>query len=74
MNVGALYHFHLHCLQHLTWLVEGTKERENRTMIPRLKTNAAAGCQGAVKMELLKGAGLLIGLAVGRLGESVIQG
>ena len=31
----------------------------NRTMLPTLKNNAAAGYQGPVKIELLKGAGLL---------------
>ena len=46
-------------LQRLTWLVEKTKERKNRTMLPALKNNAAAGYQGPVKIKLLKGAGLL---------------
>ena len=32
---------------------------EHRTMIPILQNNAAAGYQGRVKIELLKGAGLL---------------
>ena len=31
----------------------------NRIMLPALKNNAAAGYQGQVKIELLKGAGLL---------------
>ena len=31
----------------------------NRTMFPALKNNAAADYQGPVKIELLKGAGLL---------------
>ena len=31
----------------------------NRTMLPDLKDNAAAGYLGPVKIELLKGAGLL---------------
>ena len=38
------------------------KRTNNRTMLPTLKKkkdNAAAGCQGPVKIELLKGAGLL---------------
>ena len=35
------------------------KRTNNRTMIPTLKNNAAAGYQGPVKIELLKGAGLL---------------
>ena len=29
-------------------------------MLPTLKNNAAAGYQGSVKIELLKGAGLLL--------------
>ena len=37
------------------------KRTNNRTMIPTLKNNAAAGYKaGPVKIELLKGAGLLI--------------
>ena len=43
------------------------KITNNRTMLPTLKNNAAAGYQGTVKIELIKGARLLIGLAVGRL-------
>ena len=35
------------------------KRTNNRKMLPTLKDNAAAGYQGPVKMELLKGAGLL---------------
>ena len=35
------------------------KRTNNRTVLPALKTNAAAGYQGPVKIELLKGAGLL---------------
>ena len=35
------------------------KRTNNRTMFPALKNNAAAGYQGPVKTELLKGAGLL---------------
>ena len=35
------------------------KRTNNRTMLPALKNNAAAGYQGPVKRELLKGAGLL---------------
>ena len=35
------------------------KRTNNRTMLPTLKNNAAAGYQGPVKIELLKGAGLL---------------
>ena len=35
------------------------KRTNNRTMFPALKNNAAAGYQGPVKIELLKGAGLL---------------
>ena len=34
------------------------KRTNNRTMLPTLKNNAAAGYQGPVKIELLKGAGL----------------
>ena len=37
------------------------KRAINRTMLPGLKNNAAAGYQGPVKIELLKGAGLLPG-------------
>ena len=36
------------------------KRTSNRTMLPTLKNNAAAGYQGSVKTELLKGAGVLI--------------
>ena len=32
---------------------------KNRTMLPTLKNNAAAGYQGPVEIEILKGAGLL---------------
>ena len=46
-------------LQHLTFLVKETKERNNRTLLPTLKNNAAACYQGPVKIKLLKGAGLL---------------
>ena len=35
------------------------KRTNNRTTLPTLKNNAAAGYQGPVKIELLKGAGLL---------------
>ena len=35
------------------------KRTNNRTMLPILKNNAAAGYQGPVKIELLEGAGLL---------------
>ena len=35
------------------------KSTNNRTMFPTLKNNAAAGCKGQVKIELLKGTGLL---------------
>ena len=35
------------------------KRTNNRTMFPALKNNAAAGYQGPVKKELLKGAGLV---------------
>ena len=49
----------VHCLQCLIWCVEGTKERTT-TMLSTLKNNAAAGYQGPVKIELLKGVGLLI--------------
>ena len=35
------------------------KRTNNRTMLPAIKNNAAAGYQGPVKIELLKGAGLL---------------
>ena len=31
-------------------------------MLPTLKNNAAAGYEGPLKIELLKGAGLLLGL------------
>ena len=48
----------LHCFQHLTRLVERARyEQQNNVSSP--KTNAAAGYQGPVKIELLKGAGLL---------------
>ena len=33
-----------------------------RTMFPAIKNNAAAGYQGPVKIELLKGAGLLLSI------------
>ena len=36
----------------------------NRTMLPALKNNAAAGYQGPVKIELLNGVGLLKSLLV----------
>ena len=36
------------------------KRMNNRTILPTLRNNAAAGYQGPVKIELLKGAGLLI--------------
>ena len=51
---GDLYH-----LQRLTWLVERKKRTNNRTMFLTLKNNATAGYQGPVKIELLKGAGLV---------------
>ena len=35
------------------------KRTNNRTMLPALKNNAAVGYQGPVKIELLKGVGLL---------------
>ena len=35
------------------------KRTKNRTMFPALKNNAAAGYQGPVKIELLKGVDLL---------------
>ena len=35
------------------------KRTNNKTTLPALKNNAAAGYQGPVKRELLKGAGLL---------------
>ena len=37
----------------------GRQDKTNRTMFPTLKNNEAAGFQGPVKIELLKGAGLL---------------
>ena len=40
------------------------KRTNNRTMLPTLKNNAAAGYKGPVKIELLKGAGLLFKLIV----------
>ena len=43
-----------------SYMVGGEDKRtNNRTMIPTLKNNAAAGYQGPAKTELLKGAGLL---------------
>ena len=36
------------------------KRTNDRTMLQTLKNNAAAGCKGPVKIELLKGAGLLM--------------
>ena len=41
--------------------VVGQKDKRlsKRTMLPTLKSNAAAGYQGPVKIELLKGVGLL---------------
>ena len=36
------------------------KRTNNRTMFPALKNIAAAGYQGPVKIELFKGAGLLV--------------
>ena len=49
----------LHHLQPLIWLIsqEG-KRKNNRTMFPTLNIDAAAGYQGPVKIELLKGTGL----------------
>ena len=38
---------------------QNKKKTNNRTMIPNLKANTAAGCYGLVKKELLHGAGLL---------------
>ena len=38
------------------------KRMNNRTMLPALKNSAAAGYQGPVKIELLKGADLLVSL------------
>ena len=35
------------------------KRTKNKTIIPTLKNNAAAGYKGPVKMELFKGAGQL---------------
>ena len=40
------------------------KRTNNRTMLPTVKYNAAAGFQGRVKIEPLKGAGLLLGILV----------
>ena len=37
------------------------KRTYNRTILPALKNNAAAGYQGPMKIELLKVAGLLLG-------------
>ena len=50
-----------HHLQHLTVLAERCKNKRmnNRTILLVLKNNAAAGYQDPVKIELLKGAGLL---------------
>ena len=47
--------------QHATPYMVGREDKttNNRTMLPTLKNNAAAGYQGPVKTELLKGAGLL---------------
>ena len=36
------------------------KRRNNKAMLPTLKNNAAAGYKGELKIELLKGAGLLL--------------
>ena len=36
------------------------KRTNNRTMLPALKNNAAAGYQGPAKIELLEGAGVLV--------------
>ena len=49
----------LHHLQRLTWLVKRTKKRTTEQCF-QPKNNAAAGYQGPVKIELLKGAGLLL--------------
>ena len=49
----------LHHLQHLTCLIKETKEINNRTLLPTLENNAVACYQYPVKIELLKGAGLL---------------
>ena len=44
----------------MSYMVGQKNERtNNRTMIPTLENNAASGYQGPVKIELLKGAGLL---------------
>ena len=40
------------------------KRMKNRAMFPVVKTNAAAGYRGPTKIELLKGAGLLISLSM----------
>ena len=50
----------LHHLQLASYMVDREDKRKNkRTMLPTLKNNAAVGYQGPVKIELLKGAGLL---------------
>ena len=47
------------------------KRTNNRTMLPTLKTNAAAGYPGTVKIELLKGACLLISVVSARIFKSL---
>ena len=49
----------LHSLQHLTWLVERTKEQTTKQYFQALKTMQAASYQGPVKIEFLKGVRLL---------------
>ena len=40
----------------MSYMVDGKDKRSNnRTMLPTLKNNVAAGYQGPVKVELLKG-------------------
>ena len=44
----------------MSYMVGGKDKRtNNRTMLPTIKNNAAAGYQGPVKVELLKGVGVL---------------
>ena len=50
----------LHRMQHVSYMVgQEDKRTNNRTVLPTPKNNATAGYQGPLKIELLKGAGLL---------------
>ena len=50
------------------------KTTNNRTIFPTLKNNAAAGYKGPLKIELLKGAGLLFTTKVACFGDFLVMG